>query len=35
MGFHRQVAIKRLHPALAHDPDMVARFAREATIAAA
>ena len=33
-GFRRRVAIKRLHAALADDPDMVARFAREATIAA-
>jgi serine/threonine-protein kinase len=33
-GFRRRVAIKRLHAALADDPDMVARFVREATIAA-
>lgn len=32
-GFRRQVAIKRLYPALADDPDSVARFVREATIA--
>lgn len=32
-GFVRPVAIKRLHPALADDPDSVARFVREATIA--
>ncbi len=33
LGFHRQVAIKRLYPELADDPDAVARFVREATIA--
>jgi serine/threonine protein kinase len=32
-GYKRQVAIKRLYPALADDPDSVARFVREATIA--
>ncbi len=32
-GFRRQVAIKQLHPSLADDPDSVARFVREATIA--
>ncbi len=34
LGFVRRVAIKRLHPALADDPDMLARFVREASIAA-
>ncbi|HUQ06002.1 MAG TPA: serine/threonine-protein kinase [Kofleriaceae bacterium] len=32
-GFRRHVAVKRLYPALADDPDSVARFVREATIA--
>lgn len=30
----REVALKVMHPALAHDPDFVARFAREAKAAA-
>ena len=33
-GFRRQVAIKRLHPGLADDPDVASRFVREATLAA-
>jgi len=33
-GFSRTVAIKRMHPHLAEDPDFVAMFAKEARIAA-
>jgi serine/threonine-protein kinase len=33
-GFARSVAIKRLHPQFAHDPDFVAMFLEEARIAA-
>src|SRR5690349_9114725 len=33
-GFDRRVAIKRLHPHLARDPDLVAAFIQEAHLAA-
>src|ERR1700734_850103 len=34
VGFARTVAIKRLHPHLAHDPEFVAMFLDEARLAA-
>src|SRR3954468_13524671 len=34
IGFARTVAVKRLHPQFASDPEFVARFAAEARVAA-